>query len=164
MTVTAENPLGLDGFEFVEFTSPDPAAMKALIEQLGFTAYSKHPTRNVVRYKQGRINLLVSEETQGQAAQFRADHGPSASGMAFRVDNAKTAFETSLARGGKAANAADGVLGEGSYVLEGSPAAATSTSSTASATAARSMTPGSKSPARPKPKRRTASASTCSIT
>jgi 4-hydroxyphenylpyruvate dioxygenase len=29
MTVTAENPLGLDGFEFVEFTSPDPAAMKA---------------------------------------------------------------------------------------------------------------------------------------
>jgi 4-hydroxyphenylpyruvate dioxygenase len=119
MTVTAENPLGLDGFEFVEFTSPDPAAMKALIEQLGFTAYSKHPTRNVVRYKQGRINLLVSEETEGQAAQFRADHGPSASGMAFRVDNAKAAFETSLARGGKAADAAAGVLGEGSYVLEG---------------------------------------------
>ena len=78
MTVTPENPIGLDGFEFVEFTSPDPAKMAALIEQLGFTAYSKHPTKAIVRYKQGRTNLLVNQEPAGQAADFRGAHGPSA--------------------------------------------------------------------------------------
>ncbi|WP_269713319.1 4-hydroxyphenylpyruvate dioxygenase [Caulobacter sp. NIBR2454] len=118
-TITQDNPLGLDGFEFVEFTSPDPAAMKALIEQLGFVPFSKHPTKDLVRYKQGRINLLVNQEASGQVADFRADHGPSASGMAFRVADAKTAFETAIARGAKAADAARGALGEDSYVLEG---------------------------------------------
>ena len=119
MTITPENPLGLDGFEFVEFTSPDPARMKALIEQMGFTAYSRHKTKDVVRYKQGRINLLVNQEQAGQVAEFRAAHGPSANGMAFRVANAKSAYETALARGAKAADASQGVLGEGSYALEG---------------------------------------------
>ncbi|MDG2522099.1 4-hydroxyphenylpyruvate dioxygenase [Caulobacter segnis] len=118
-TVTQDNPLGLDGFEFVEFTSPDPAAMKTLIEQLGFVPYSKHPTKDLVRYKQGRINLLVNQETAGQVADFRGDHGPSASGMAFRVADAKQAFDTAIARGAKAADAGRGALGEGSYVLEG---------------------------------------------
>ena len=119
MTITPENPLGLDGFEFVEFTSPDPARMKALIEQMGFTAYSRHKTKDVVRYKQGRINLLVNQEQAGQVAEFRAAHGPSANGMAFRVADAKSAYETALARGAKAADASQGVLGEGSYALEG---------------------------------------------
>jgi 4-hydroxyphenylpyruvate dioxygenase len=118
-TVTEGNPLGLDGFEFVEFTSPDPAAMKALIEQLGFVLYSKHPTKDLVRYKQGRINLLVNQEAAGQVADFRGDHGPSASGMAFRVADAKQAFDTAIARGAKAADAGRGALGEDSYVLEG---------------------------------------------
>ncbi|MFZ5730783.1 MAG: 4-hydroxyphenylpyruvate dioxygenase [Phenylobacterium sp. RIFCSPHIGHO2_01_FULL_70_10] len=119
MTITPENPLGLDGFEFVEFTSPDPARMKALIEQMGFTAYSRHKTKDVVRYKQGRINLLVNQEQAGQVAEFRSAHGPSANGMAFRVADAKSAYETALARGAKAADASHGVLGEGSYALEG---------------------------------------------
>ena len=119
MTVTPENPLGLDGFEFVEFTSPDPARMKALIEQMGFTAYSKHKTKDVVRYKQGRINLLVNQEPAGQVADFRTAHGPSANGMAFRVADARSAYQTALARGAKAADASKGVLGEGSFALEG---------------------------------------------
>ena len=62
---------GLDGFEFVEFTSTDPAAMKALIEQMGFTAWDRHPSKDLVRYRQGRINLLVNQEPEGQAAEFR---------------------------------------------------------------------------------------------
>jgi len=119
MPVTPENPLGLNGFEFVEFTSPDPAAMKAIIEQLGFVPASTHPTKAVTRYKQGRINLLVNEEAAGQVADFRAEHGPSANGMAFRVDNAGQAFEDALKRGAKAADASRSVLGEGAKVLEG---------------------------------------------
>jgi len=119
MTMTAQNPLGLDGFEFVEFTSPDPAAMKALFEALGFVPASTHPTKAVTRYKQGRINLLVNEETIGQVAQFRAAHGPSANGMAFRVDDVEAAYAEALNRGAVAADASKTVLGEGARVLEG---------------------------------------------
>ena len=119
MPVTTDNPLGLNGFEFVEFTSPDAAAMKAIIEQLGFVPASTHPTKAVTRYKQGRINLLVNEEAAGQVAEFREAHGPSANGMAFRVDNAQQAFEDALKRGAKAADASRSVLGENAKVLEG---------------------------------------------
>lgn len=118
MTVTPENPIGLDGFEFVEFTSPDPARMKALIEQLGFTAYAKHPTKDVVRYKQGAINLLVNQEPAGQVADFRQAHGPSANGMAFRVADAKAAYDLAVSRGAKPADAAGSAFPE-AYVLEG---------------------------------------------
>ena len=117
--MTAENPLGLDGFEFAEFTSPDPGAMKALVEQLGFVPYATHPTKDVVRYKQGRINLLINQEPTGQAADFRRDHGPSANGMAFRVADAKAAFGMALERGAKAARSGANALGPEAYVLEG---------------------------------------------
>ncbi|WP_297509007.1 4-hydroxyphenylpyruvate dioxygenase [uncultured Caulobacter sp.] len=117
--VTEQNPLGLDGFEFVEFTSPDPAAMKALIEQLGFVAASRHPTKPATRYKQGRINLIVNEDTAGQVADFRAAHGPSANGMAFRVENVEQAYAEALKRGAKAADAGASLLGAEARVLEG---------------------------------------------
>ncbi|WP_373928900.1 4-hydroxyphenylpyruvate dioxygenase [Sphingomonas aerolata] len=113
------NPMGLDGFEFCEFTSPDPAAMGKQFEQLGFVPASRHLTKAVTRYKQGRINLLLNAEPTGQAATFRADHGPSANGMAFRVADAKAAFDAALARGAKAADASLGALGDESYALEG---------------------------------------------
>jgi len=119
MTVDKANPLGLNGFEFCEFTSPDPDAMAAQLEQLGFVPASIHPSKAVTRYKQGRINLLLNREPSGQAADFRAAHGASASGMAFRVADAAKAYATALACGGKPADAAAGVLGEGSHVLQG---------------------------------------------
>jgi 4-hydroxyphenylpyruvate dioxygenase len=119
MTVSAENPLGLDGFAFVEFTSPEPAAMKALFEQMGFVAASTHPTKAVTRYKQGKINLLVNDEPTGQVAEFRAAHGPSANGMAFGVDDIEQAYAEALKRGAVAADAGKTVLGEGARVLEG---------------------------------------------
>jgi 4-hydroxyphenylpyruvate dioxygenase len=119
MTIDIANPLGLDGFEFCEFTSPDPDAMAAQFEQLGFVPASQHPTKAVTRYKQGRINLLLNREASGQAAAFRAVHGASASGMAFRVADAPAAFAAALDAGGKPADAAAGTLGAGSHVLQG---------------------------------------------
>ena len=82
MTTSADNPLGLNGFEFVEFTSPDPEAMAAQFEALGFTATHRHPTKNITRYKQGRINLMLNRDDAGRVAAFRGVHGPSASAMA----------------------------------------------------------------------------------
>ncbi len=113
------NPIGLNGFEFVEFTSPDPHAMIAHFERLGFTANARHPSKNIVRYKQGRINLLLNLEPTGQAAEFRSLHGPSASGMAFRVADPKAAFGLALSRGAKAVDATTGALGKNAYVLQG---------------------------------------------
>ncbi len=119
MPMTPQNPLGLDGFEFVEFTSPDPKAMKALFEQLGFVAASRHPTKAVTRYKQGRINLLINEEAAGQAAVFRTAHGPSANGMAFRVADAEAAYAEALKRGAAPADANRSMLGANAKVLQG---------------------------------------------
>ena len=111
------NPMGLDGFEFCEFTSPDPDRMAAQLEQFGFVAASTHPTRAVTRYKQGRINLLLNREPGGHAAAFHAAHGPSASAMAFRVQDAQAAFDAAIARGAKPAPA--GAALDGIPALEG---------------------------------------------
>ncbi len=119
MNDVSDNPLGLNGFELVELTSPEPSRMVALLERLGFTAVATHPTKDIVRYKQGRINLLVNREPTGQAAEFRNAHGPSANGMAFRVRDAKRAFAMALERGARAADAEKGALGPGTYALEG---------------------------------------------
>ena len=78
----ADNPLGLNGFEFVEFTSPDPEAMAAQFEQMGFVPSHRHPRKNITRYKQGRINLMLNRDDAGRVAAFRGEHGPSASAMA----------------------------------------------------------------------------------
>jgi 4-hydroxyphenylpyruvate dioxygenase len=94
-----DNPIGTDGFEFVEFTSPEPQKLAAYFEQIGFTAVSKHRSKNVIRYKQNDINFILNMEPSGQAADFRQEHGPSANAMAFRVRDAKHAFEEAIKRG-----------------------------------------------------------------
>ncbi len=119
MTTSPDNPLGIDGFEFVEFTSPEPERMAEILERLGFTAVHRRPERDVVRYRQGGINMLLNRAAQGQGAQFRAAHGPSANGMAFRVDDAARAYDMALERGAKAADASASALGEGAKVLQG---------------------------------------------
>ena len=98
-----ENPLGTDGFEFVEFTSPDPQALKAMWELMGFTAVGKHRSKNVLHFRQGDINFILNMDPQGQAADFQAAHGPSANAMAFRVRDAAKAYELALQRGAKPA-------------------------------------------------------------
>jgi 4-hydroxyphenylpyruvate dioxygenase len=94
-----DNPLGLDGFEFVEFTSPEPASLAGLFEQMGFTHVADHRSKNVRRYQQGDVNFLLNMETEGQAAEFRNAHGASANAMAFRVNDSRAAFEEAVRRG-----------------------------------------------------------------
>ena len=97
-----DNPLGTDGFEFVEFTSPEPARLKDLFEKMGFTAVSRHRSKHVLRFRQGDINFILNMEPSGQAATFREAHGPSANAMAFRVRDAAKALKLAVARGAKA--------------------------------------------------------------
>ncbi len=98
-TASRDNPLGLDGFEFVEFTSPDPEALAGLFVAMGFTHLANHRSKNVRRYAQGDINFLLNMEPEGQAAEFRNAHGPSANAMAFRVKDASQAIEEAVRRG-----------------------------------------------------------------
>ncbi|MEQ6334242.1 4-hydroxyphenylpyruvate dioxygenase [Sphingobium sp. MK2] len=110
MTATVDNPLGLNGFEFAEFTSPDPAAMAAQFEQLGFVPTHRHPTKNITRYKQGRINLMLNRDDAGRVAAFRGVHGPSASAMAFRVADPQAAMRWALDHGAQATEEDDTVI------------------------------------------------------
>src|SRR3546814_5555728 len=82
------NPLGLNGFEFVEFTSPDPEAMGRQFEQLGFVASHRHPTKNITRYKQGRINLMLNRDDAGRVAAFRSEEHTSELQSLMRISYA----------------------------------------------------------------------------
>jgi 4-hydroxyphenylpyruvate dioxygenase len=99
MTEKPENLMGLDGFEFVEFTGPDPDALADLFNRMGFTHIGNHRSKNVRRYTQGDINFILNMEPDGQAAKFREERGPSANAMAFRVADAHKALELAIERG-----------------------------------------------------------------
>ena len=94
-----DNPMGLDGFEFVEFTGPDPEALARLFETMGFTHVGTHRSKAVRRYAQGDINFILNMEPLGQVADFREAHGPSANAMAFRVRDAAQALKIAVERG-----------------------------------------------------------------
>jgi len=94
-----DNPMGLMGFEFVEFASPTPGVLEPLFERLGFTMVARHRSKDVLLYRQGDINFIVNREPRSQAAYFAAEHGPSACGLAFRVRDAHKAYARALELG-----------------------------------------------------------------
>jgi 4-hydroxyphenylpyruvate dioxygenase len=104
-TISEHNPMGTDGFEFVEYAHPEPAKLHALLLLMGFAPVAKHKTKKITVYRQGDINYLVNEEPDTHGFDFVARHGPCAPSMAFRVVDAKQAYERALALGAEAAEA-----------------------------------------------------------
>jgi len=94
-----DNPMGLMGFEFVEFASPTPNVLEPVLRMLGFTEVARHRSKNVSLYRQGEINFIVNREPKSFAAYFAAEHGASACGMAFRVRDSHQAYERALELG-----------------------------------------------------------------
>jgi 4-hydroxyphenylpyruvate dioxygenase len=94
-----ENPMGLDGFEFVEFAAPDPAVLETAFALLGFTEVAKHRSKNVTLWRQGNINFIINTEPNSPAYYFAREHGPCACGMAFRVKDAHAAYSRALEQG-----------------------------------------------------------------
>jgi 4-hydroxyphenylpyruvate dioxygenase len=94
-----DNPLGTDGFEFVEYAAPDPTALGALFERLGFVAIAKHRSKNVLLYRQGEINFIVNAEPGSFAQAFARVHGPSICAVAFRVRDAALAYRSTTGQG-----------------------------------------------------------------
>ncbi len=97
-----ENPMGTDGFEFVEYTAPDPEALRALFSRMGFPVSARHRSKNVTLHRQGDINFVINAEAGGFGQQFARAHGPSACAMAFRVKDASAAFRRAIQLGAKA--------------------------------------------------------------
>ena len=94
-----ENPMGTDGFEFVEYTAPDPQLLRELFTRMGFPAVAKHKRKDVTLHRQGEINFIINAEPGSYAEVFARDHGPSACAMAFRVKDAKFAHQRAVGLG-----------------------------------------------------------------
>ncbi|MFC3108465.1 4-hydroxyphenylpyruvate dioxygenase [Undibacterium arcticum] len=94
-----DNPMGTDGFEFIEYAAPDPKALGALFEQMGFTAIARHRHKDVTLYRQGEINFLINAEQDSFAQRFARQHGPSICAIAFRVKDAAAAYRRALELG-----------------------------------------------------------------
>jgi 4-hydroxyphenylpyruvate dioxygenase len=107
-----DNPMGTAGFEFIEYAAPDPQAMGQLFERMGFRPIARHRHKNVTLYRQGGINFIVNAEPDSFAQRFARLHGPSICAIAFRVEDAKAAYERAVGLGawGYAGQAGPGEL------------------------------------------------------
>ncbi len=114
-----ENPMGTDGFEFVEFAAPDHSLLDKLFTSMGFAAVAKHRSRDAVLYRQGEINFIVNAEPDSFAGEFAARHGPCACGFGIRVRDAKYAYSRALERGAQPVTRKPGTTPVTTPMIEG---------------------------------------------
>ena len=94
-----DNPMGLDGFEFVEYAASERGILEPVFEVMGFSHIASHRSKDVDLWRQGGINFVVNYEKNSPAAYYAEEHGPSACGMAFRVKDATKAYTRALELG-----------------------------------------------------------------
>ena len=94
-----ENPMGTDGFEFVEYTAPDIELLRSLFTKMGFPEVARHKSKNVSLHKQADCYFIINAEPGSYAEEYARAHGPSACAMAFRVKDAKAAHDRALKLG-----------------------------------------------------------------
>ncbi len=95
------NPMGTDGFEFIEYTAEDTRALEKLFTSMGFSAVAKHRSKDVVLYRQGDINFIINHEPNSFAQAFAKVHGPSICAFGIRVADAKKAYEHAIEHNAK---------------------------------------------------------------
>ncbi|WP_108819245.1 4-hydroxyphenylpyruvate dioxygenase [Pseudovibrio sp. Alg231-02] len=108
--ITAENPAGTDGFEFVEFAHPEPEKLDVLFRRMGFAPVAKHKSKNITLYRQGDVNYILNAEPNSFASRFIDEHGPCAPSMAWRVVDAQQTFEHAVSRGAEPYTGSDKTL------------------------------------------------------
>jgi 4-hydroxyphenylpyruvate dioxygenase len=94
-----DNPMGLDGFEFVEYAATERGVLEPVFDMMGFTHVARHRSKDVDLWRQGGINFIINYEKGSPAYYYAEEHGPSACGMAFRVKNAALAYQRALELG-----------------------------------------------------------------
>jgi 4-hydroxyphenylpyruvate dioxygenase len=119
---TFENPMGIDGFEFVEFAAPAGRGeeLHQLFRSMGFTAVLKHKSRAITVYRQGGVNFLVNEDPDSFAADFARQHGPCAAGFAIRFKKpGAEVYQTVLGNGGEAIGTKEATKAVNAPVVKG---------------------------------------------
>lgn len=101
MAAALDNPMGLDGFEFVEFSAPERGVLEPVFELLGFVEVARHRSKDASLWRQNDVNFIVNYEPKSLADYYAEEHGPSACGMAFRVRDAHHAYYRALELGGQ---------------------------------------------------------------
>jgi 4-hydroxyphenylpyruvate dioxygenase len=96
-----ENPMGTDGFEFVEYTGPDIPALGRLFESMGFSTVARHRSKDVTLWRQGDVNFILNAEPESFAQAFARLHGPSVCAIAFRVKDAAKAYNRAVELGAR---------------------------------------------------------------
>lgn len=96
MSTVPDNPMGTDGFEFIEYTAPDSRSLEQLFQRMGFVAVARHRSKDVTLYRQGDVNFIINHEPQSFAQAFAKVHGPSVCAFAIRVKDAATAYARAL--------------------------------------------------------------------
>lgn len=94
-----DNPMGLEGFEFVEFSASQPGILEPVFTTLGFTEVARHRSKQASLWRQGDINFITNYDPKTPAAYFAEEHGPCACGMAFRVRDSHLAYNRALSLG-----------------------------------------------------------------
>ena len=97
--ISRDNPAGTDGFEFVEFAHPEAQKLEELFARMGYVPVAKHRTKAITVWRQGDINYIVNAEHGSHAMSFVEKHGPCAPSMAWRVVDAKHAFDHAVSKG-----------------------------------------------------------------
>ncbi len=98
---SATNPMGTQGFEFVEYAAPDPSGLRDLFARMGLGVVARHRSKDVTLHRQGGINFIINAEADSFAQAFARNHGPCACAMAFRVADAASAYQRALSLGAK---------------------------------------------------------------
>lgn len=94
-----DNPLGIAGLEFVEFSSPDPEGLATLFCTLGFVPIAQHVSKAVTLFRQGSMNFLLNAEPDSFASRFAESHGVGIAAIGIRVLDAQIAHERALEYG-----------------------------------------------------------------
>lgn len=106
--ISAENPAGTDGFEFVEFAHPEPQELRDLFAKMGFDLVARHKTKPLVElWQQGDVTYILNADPESYADKFVAEHGPCAPSMGWRVVDARKAYEHAVAKGAEPYDGAD---------------------------------------------------------
>jgi 4-hydroxyphenylpyruvate dioxygenase len=99
--ISAENPAGTDGFEFVEFAHPNPEELRTTFARMGYTLTARHKQKAIELWQQGDITYILNDEPDSHARRFVDEHGPCAPAMGWRVVDAAHAFAQAVKNGAK---------------------------------------------------------------
>jgi len=108
--ITAENPAGTNGIEFIEFAHPASDELRLVFSRMGFACVARHRHKAIELWQQGDVTYVLNDEPGSHARRFVGEHGPCAPSMAWRVVDAAQALAHAVAQGAVAYTAGDRAL------------------------------------------------------